>query len=353
MKKRVDYIDIAKGIGIFLVVFGHTFYGKGIVNCIYSFHMPLFFFLSGIVFNEHKYNKAKDFFRDKTKTILLPYTVFFIVTYVFWLLVERKFRPEYNVSFEIPIIGFFYGTNYDKYLSPNVILWFLTCLFVTEVFLFYILRIFKTKISRLITFVAFGVAGYLLPLVGITPPPPLSAGVAFMAVLFAGTGFLLKDIFLVKMQNLNRIYALFGALILFSVVYFVSTKNGKISMAFMGYNNPILFLTTSFLGLFATLLLSYSINKNKIIQYFGVNTLILVGFSEPIKRILIAVYSMMLKLSTDITRNSIFHSLIIVVVCFVLFVPIIFIMNKHFYFLLGKKAKVLVEKDLIINKSND
>lgn len=63
MNKRLDWIDKAKGIGIILVVYGHV--ARGIFNAgipmneksfgiidsvIYSFHMPLFFFLSGFFF---------------------------------------------------------------------------------------------------------------------------------------------------------------------------------------------------------------------------------------------------------------------------------------------------------------
>ncbi len=54
MKKRVQYIDIAKGIGILLVVLGHNdlnAYHPMLHRFIYAFHMALFFFLSGIFFN--------------------------------------------------------------------------------------------------------------------------------------------------------------------------------------------------------------------------------------------------------------------------------------------------------------
>lgn len=48
-EKRIDYIDIAKGIGIILVVIGHCINGHSIAGrYISSFHMPLFFFISVI-----------------------------------------------------------------------------------------------------------------------------------------------------------------------------------------------------------------------------------------------------------------------------------------------------------------
>lgn len=50
---RVQYIDRLKGLAIILVVMGHIFGFNqpedGINTFIYTFHMPLFMFLSGLV----------------------------------------------------------------------------------------------------------------------------------------------------------------------------------------------------------------------------------------------------------------------------------------------------------------
>lgn len=54
---RIEWVDILKGIAIICVFIGHTTndnYGNisGLLHMwIYSFHMPLFFFLSGYVFS--------------------------------------------------------------------------------------------------------------------------------------------------------------------------------------------------------------------------------------------------------------------------------------------------------------
>ena len=48
--ERIAWIDAAKGIGILLVVLGHTFnIPVWLHNWIYSFHMPLFFLLAGLI----------------------------------------------------------------------------------------------------------------------------------------------------------------------------------------------------------------------------------------------------------------------------------------------------------------
>ena len=92
--KRIEWIDSARGIAILLVVIGHVLGGYTgnyglpqyqriinlLVDIIYSFHMPLFFMISGYVFGLKKYNWSKSnyvvFVKYKAKTLLVPYFLF-------------------------------------------------------------------------------------------------------------------------------------------------------------------------------------------------------------------------------------------------------------------------------------
>lgn len=49
------YWNVVKGVGIVLVVTGHACSGSVLAKCIYLFHLPLFFFVSGYLYNEGKY----------------------------------------------------------------------------------------------------------------------------------------------------------------------------------------------------------------------------------------------------------------------------------------------------------
>lgn len=51
-KNRIDAFAMSKGIGILLVVIGHSFTEEKISNFIYSFHMTLFFVVSGLLISE-------------------------------------------------------------------------------------------------------------------------------------------------------------------------------------------------------------------------------------------------------------------------------------------------------------
>ena len=47
--ERIAYVDAARGLAILCVVLGHLYPGDGIVQYISSFHVPVFFILSGLL----------------------------------------------------------------------------------------------------------------------------------------------------------------------------------------------------------------------------------------------------------------------------------------------------------------
>ena len=75
---RNKNIDALKGFGIFLVVVGHICTEmQGLVHWIYSFHMPLFFMISGFL-DEGKNGdlRIKDYILKKMNSLLYPYIPF-------------------------------------------------------------------------------------------------------------------------------------------------------------------------------------------------------------------------------------------------------------------------------------
>ena len=73
MEKQIDFISICKGIGIILVVLGHLNIGEYWHQVIYSFHMPLFFFISGYLFKNIYLEIPKEFLLKKAKTLYIPF----------------------------------------------------------------------------------------------------------------------------------------------------------------------------------------------------------------------------------------------------------------------------------------
>lgn len=139
--KRDFVIDIAKGIGILLVVFAHIYKGD-LQSIIYLFHMPLFFMLTGCALSYSKANTVK--WERLYNGIIVPYLCISFITYVYWVLVECRFRPLHNgevipwlsniVSFKWQqFINIFTAMDTDFAFIYNVVLWFLPCLFVSRV----------------------------------------------------------------------------------------------------------------------------------------------------------------------------------------------------------------------------
>lgn len=70
--ERLGYIDVAKGIGIICVMLGHLGI-ETIDKVVFTFHMPLFFLISGFFLNENA--SILEFTKQKAKRLLIPYYV--------------------------------------------------------------------------------------------------------------------------------------------------------------------------------------------------------------------------------------------------------------------------------------
>lgn len=130
-KQRIEYIDVAKGLCIWLVVMGHLLQanmrGEGSETCfnfIYSFHMPVFMLLSGYVAALSRENMAKEgvllFLKKKSQSLMWPFLM--------WGLIVSPFvvRRESFASF--PSIA------QSLFLHPETGAWFIIVLFWLQVY---------------------------------------------------------------------------------------------------------------------------------------------------------------------------------------------------------------------------
>jgi fucose 4-O-acetylase-like acetyltransferase len=101
--ERVEYIDIARGIGILLVALAHadvSLFSPYLHRLIYSFHMPLFFFLSGYFFNPQTPFWA--LVKKRFNTILKPYLVTIVLIYIASLSFTPS--PTYALPPYLPVL---------------------------------------------------------------------------------------------------------------------------------------------------------------------------------------------------------------------------------------------------------
>ena len=78
MKERIEWIDLAKGFSIILVVYGHS--GLSAVpflgDWFAAFRMPFFFIVSGLLFSISKYPTFIYFLKRRWLTLVRPYFIF-------------------------------------------------------------------------------------------------------------------------------------------------------------------------------------------------------------------------------------------------------------------------------------
>lgn len=123
LKKRLEEIDAAKGIGMILVIFGHTLlYGNSAFRWIFSFHMPLFFFLSGYTVQPEKYSNIKEYSIRKIKAFGKAYGVTVVLSMIITLLV-----PLWRNQLTIKSIVIYLYTGHPQ-LFQNGSVWFLLAL---------------------------------------------------------------------------------------------------------------------------------------------------------------------------------------------------------------------------------
>ncbi|MBH8553904.1 acyltransferase [Nostocaceae cyanobacterium CENA357] len=169
MQRRLYWVDYAKGIGIFLVVVGHIL--RGLVNSsilqpttllnfvdswIYAFHMPLFFFISGLFVQRSLSKPLNSFMLDKLYTIAYPYFIWSVLQGIFQAVGSRYTNKPSSLS-DILKIGY----------EPIMQFWFLYTLFA----IFLVYGIFnKLKLSPVL-FLAFSILLYSLHVLDVSFGP--------------------------------------------------------------------------------------------------------------------------------------------------------------------------------------
>ena len=227
-RNHLEWVLIAKGIGIFLVVVGHFFpvsspvYWVEMRKVIYTFHMPLFFLLSGYLYSEVKYSYSS-LVANKVRRLLFPFVsiaiIFFIIKYISGLYVTVNYPVNLN-SLRALII--------DPVNSYMPLLWFVHTLFI--IFIIYpLFRLFLNKTVILIIVLSanifFSTEVYIVNNV-------------LEYVPYFIVGALLKD--RSKFTSIltgNNYFILTISLFLFMSVYLLSLQGGL-----SGYNYLIKFL---------------------------------------------------------------------------------------------------------------
>jgi len=292
-KDRNMEIDIAKGIGIVLVLLGHilnSFQAGLPMLFIYTFHMPLFFIVSGLVEKEQSSISFKGVIK-KTCKILSSYIfwsiIFLIFDIVFRLFLLHKYTVN-SIFVEFVASITFYGIN---------VLWFLATMFITK-FCYYLLRMkLSKKVVLIVSIFIYPLSIILANRISYNQQSHsiysfyvIEAIARAMCVLpFFTIGVYFKDIFLdlkkiIFAKRIRLVYISLVAIVLFSINWLLSSLCGNVDIHNMQFDNPILMPFLALSGSLGVLLVSLVLinlkGLNNVLVFYGTNSLFIMATHE-------------------------------------------------------------------------
>ena len=238
---RHDWVDALRAIGIVLVLLGHTLgISESVDKYIFSFHMPLFFFISGLVLTPTRLSlPLVEALRHYGRRLLTPYLLFSILTYLPWVMVKRHYGADAVLQVEAwrPVIGTLYGIGVDGWLQHNSMLWFFPCLFVTHL-VFRMAYALQNAEWQYVFIAALVGLGYMLSsLLPIRLPWGIEIALIALPFYALGQAFAQHDAWLPRAGlGTALLFLLFAALQLTCI-----GLNGRVDMNFISLGNPLLF----------------------------------------------------------------------------------------------------------------
>lgn len=274
--QRINWIDVARGIGIILVIQGHSLGAHSYRHFIYAFHMPLFFFISGLVFDYKKYSFSKTF-KKSVNGILIPYVLFAVLSIFLWPLQIGNFEwTPYFIGKQF--LGVIYANS--STLDFNLVLWFLPCLFITKItFAFFskTIRNIKYLVGLLFGFSLIGYFSFLY-----LPDLILPFGIesAFTAIVFFGIASIIRTNYYEKVSKVNKkklFYVLCSSVVVCIIAAYINfvLSGRQIDIRLNNLGNYFLFYLGAWSGIIMTVIISIFINKNRVLEYLGKYALVL------------------------------------------------------------------------------
>ena len=266
---------------------------------IYSFHMPLFFILSGYIAREQQNNiDFGPYLKRKAASRLVPYLFLSIL-----LIIPTFWTTDNTAGLDLNTVdGYVKGisaTLFAGFPCFNIPTWFLICLFVVEM-MHYSTSRFLTSDSRILL-IAGGYyllgsilawnGGFLNPLNIFSQHGKIYP---YFMILEAFTGYSLYLVGVYLRRNgflagkVPVFKYLLGACACLLLVYFTYDLNkgmftipfyDAVVLAGSSHGNPILFPFTAILGSVLVMILAKLTTDSKFLIFLGSNTLIIFGLN--------------------------------------------------------------------------
>lgn len=324
---RISWVDQLKGFGIILVIYGHNF--PVIESYIYSFHMPLFFFLGGFF---HPKEINFEIVKKRAKQILLPYLIWSGLLFLFWFFVGRKFGDSVHLNLS-PVknfIGIFYAQGGHDYMNWGVPMWFLPAFFFTFL-IFGLVRILQQRIQQIMCLFVLILIGFLIPRI-YDSHIIWSIDVSLVALFFYGFGFYLKKIWLEKKYKFEvLLLVILFVLHLFCSLFLIE----KIDMYRSTYGHEFFFILNASVAIMFWGLSFKKIKKITPLIFFGKNTIPILALH--IRTLTIIKLVLLIIWGAKTFQFSEIEKIVLVLFQLTILYPIIIFINKYLPVLNGKR----------------
>jgi acyltransferase len=257
LQERIIWIDSLRSIGILAVILGHITSPLGYF--IYSWHMPLFFFLGGFFL---KYElTTTEFIKKDFNRLLIPYLIFTIAALMIEA-IKRILLNRESLDYLNELRGIFIWMDYSSLINTyGFVLWFLPALFFGRLIIYLLNKqVNSIPIQTIIIFILFYVSFHVNLILGIDN--------ALNASLFIFLG----SIFYRFYQNDVRLYIL--PFLFLGLIYFFGIP--ALDIASKYYEHMIFNIIYSVSIIFILISITKMINYNsKLLALWGTNTMLL------------------------------------------------------------------------------
>lgn len=310
-RSRIKWIDSMRGIAILLVVLGHCAgnIGDPVNRAILSFHMPLFFFISGLSSRAGGDKKESfiQYFWKRVRAIVVPQAVLFLINIAYYLLTRQRITASL--------------------IAKTWFNWFFTVLFICSLLLWF-LR--KTGLLSL-WYICLPVTVVLMALTQVTGiQTVVHVETVPMAMIFYFGGVYCYG-WLTQERN-NRLEN--GWILLLPAIVICSYWNSPVMMYSNEYGNLALFAITSVAGIFLCYELAKRITDNKLVLWLGQSSLGIYVFHMRIINVLHAVGHRLWPAIENYSYPVYWHYFLL---SLLVLIPLVYLVERYLPFLVGKK----------------
>lgn len=330
---RKNYIDALRGIAMIAVVLQHANNpgSPSLTKLLLSFHMPLFFFISGMLMSGRNFRNKQvaEYLKGLLFTIVIPLITYMLIQDTTEILISKSIpTPDILLA---PLKNWFLVTlllmkliSYGKYRVTNGRQSLVIVCLIIEVIVFCICDYTEIKyVQTTLCALVFGDIGYLL------------------------CPYIEKMYFQVRISGCSRVFekiAAGGVFALFiTVTIILCAYNESVLVYINQYGSKPYFIFVAFLGITACIDLVFAFENNELLLLIGRNTLIIYITHFAVYRLLREVFWP--RFVGTISSEGIFPNYwILFLVAMAVQFPIIYIANRFLPVMFGKAGKQRPQK---------